>query len=109
MKIKHETPKVETNTKKNDKKGLKISDLHCDICNVKFNSKKEFIEHIKIMEHKDEKINCEFCEKQLSSFSYNRHIKLLHSGSFTCNVCDTKFDIKKVSFQPMNFILFLLL
>ena len=69
-----------------------VSILTCDDCDVRFENKQDFIEHI-VLNHRVECNVCgEFC---LTKEKLRMHIMKCHNGSiFMCNHCKKGFKVK---------------
>ena len=66
--------------------------LHCDICNIVFDCRTTFKEHVN--NHEKESRQCDICNKVFKKVSSLKLHRLTHVRPFKCDQCDSAFGRK---------------
>ena len=66
--------------------------LHCDICNIVFDCRTTFKEHVN--NHEKESRECDICNKVFKKVSSLKLHRLTHVRPFKCDQCDSAFGRK---------------
>ena len=84
----------------------------CNICNIGFGRKGEFINHLRNNHYNLKKFECGLCSKKYGNFfTYDRHISKAHKGDlpfpyFTfphrCGICKLEFENKNELNEHLN-------